>query len=91
MDMVQHPQAWLPSEPSLQTGEKNDSERVGSDLGGVKSVPIRAVEAGEFILETWIEEGKAKRNNNTRKSMVWEKPVTDKEGPASKSSNILND
>jgi mitotic spindle assembly checkpoint protein MAD2B len=43
----------------LQTGEKT-SERIGSDLGGVKSTPVRLVEAGEFILETWIEEGRAK-------------------------------
>jgi len=62
---IGHPQAWVPSEPSLQTGEKGDSKRVGSDLGGVKSVPVRAVETGEFILETWIEEGKAKRNYDT--------------------------
>ena len=49
----------------MQISEKEDSERIGSDLGGVKSVPIRAVEAGEFILETWIEEGKSKRNCDT--------------------------
>jgi mitotic spindle assembly checkpoint protein MAD2B len=28
----------------------------------VKTVPVRAVEAGEFILESWIEEGKAKKH-----------------------------
>jgi mitotic spindle assembly checkpoint protein MAD2B len=33
---------------------------MGSDLGGVKSTPVRLVEAGEFILETWVEEGRAK-------------------------------
>jgi mitotic spindle assembly checkpoint protein MAD2B len=38
---------------------------IGSDLGGIKTVPVRAVEAGEFILETWIEEGKAKQNYET--------------------------
>jgi len=27
----------------------------------VRSTPIRAVEAGEFVLEMWIEEGKAKQ------------------------------
>jgi mitotic spindle assembly checkpoint protein MAD2B len=58
---LQHPQPWVPSEPSLQTGEKGNSERIGSDLGGIRTVPVRTVEAGEFILESWIEEGKAKR------------------------------
>jgi mitotic spindle assembly checkpoint protein MAD2B len=58
---VGHPQPWVPSEPSLQTGENEGSERVGKDLGGVTSVPIRTVEAGEFVVEMWIEEGKAKR------------------------------
>lgn len=36
------------------------NDTVGRDLGGAKSTPVRLVEAGEFILETWIEEGKAK-------------------------------
>ena len=57
---IGHPQPWVPSEPGLQTGEKAGSERVGADLGGVKSRPVRLVEAGEFIMESWIEEGKAK-------------------------------
>jgi len=59
---IGHPQPWVPSEPSLQTGEKGNSERIGSDLGGAKSMPLRVVEAGEFILDTWIEEGKSKQN-----------------------------
>lgn len=46
----------------MQTGEKRSSERIGADLGGVKSIPVRAVEAGEFILEAWIEEGHAKQH-----------------------------
>ncbi|KAG0652927.1 DNA polymerase zeta processivity subunit [Hyphodiscus hymeniophilus] len=62
---IGHPQPWIPSEPSLQTGKKGDSERIGSDLGGVKTVPVRAVEAGEFILESWIEEGKSKIDYDT--------------------------
>ncbi|KAI6709618.1 MUS26 [Diplocarpon mali] len=57
---IGHPQPWIPSEPSLQTGDKAGSETVGKDLGGVKSTPVRLVEAGEFILETWVEEGRAK-------------------------------
>jgi mitotic spindle assembly checkpoint protein MAD2B len=59
----QHPQPWIPSEPSLQTGEKGQSTRKGSDLGGVKSVPVRLVEAGAFVLEMWIEEGMAKKED----------------------------
>ncbi|KAH7355332.1 DNA-binding protein [Rhexocercosporidium sp. MPI-PUGE-AT-0058] len=57
---IGHPQPWIPSEPSLQTGEKGNSETIGKDLGGVKSVPVRLVETGEFVLEAWIEEGRAK-------------------------------
>ncbi|KAG9230825.1 HORMA domain-containing protein [Amylocarpus encephaloides] len=57
---IGHPQPWVPSEPSLQTGETGGSERIGSDLGGVKSMPVRLVESGDFILESWIEEGAAK-------------------------------
>ncbi|PQE10151.1 hypothetical protein CJF32_00000679 [Rutstroemia sp. NJR-2017a WRK4] len=34
--------------------------RVGRDRGGVKSTAIRAVEVGEFVMEAWIEEAKAK-------------------------------
>ncbi|KAE9371607.1 DNA-binding protein [Stipitochalara longipes BDJ] len=61
---IGHPQPWIPSEPSLQTGEKGSSESVGSDVGGVKSTPVRLVEAGEFILETWVEEGRAKYHDD---------------------------
>jgi len=57
---IGHPQPWIPSEPSLQTGEKGTSPEIGRDLGGVKSTPIRTVEAGEFVLELWVEEGRAK-------------------------------
>ncbi|CZS96354.1 related to MUS-26 protein MUS-26, involved in DNA repair [Rhynchosporium agropyri] len=57
---IGHPQPWIPSEPSLQTGERGESESIGKDVGGVRSVPVRLVEAGEFVLEAWIEEGRAK-------------------------------
>jgi mitotic spindle assembly checkpoint protein MAD2B len=59
-NFIQHPQPWIPSEPSLQTGERGQSIRIGTDLGGIKSLPVRLVEAGAFILEMWIEEGRAK-------------------------------
>ncbi|TAQ91663.1 hypothetical protein B7494_g114 [Chlorociboria aeruginascens] len=61
---IGYPQPWVPSEPSLQTGGKGKGLRIGSDLGGVKSTPVRAVETGEFILEAWIEEGKAKLSDD---------------------------
>ena len=32
----------------------------GKYLGGVKTTPVRAVEAGPFIMEVWVEEGKDK-------------------------------
>jgi len=59
----QHPQPWIPSEPPLQTGEKEESTRIGSDIGGLKSVPVRLVEAGAFVLEMWIEEGRARQDD----------------------------
>lgn len=59
---IGHPQPWVPSNPELQTGDKGASERIGKDLGGVKSVPVRLVDAGEFVVEMWIEEGKAKED-----------------------------
>lgn len=32
----------------------------GKDLGGVRTTPVRALEAGAFKMEVWIEEGKGK-------------------------------
>lgn len=40
--------------------EATANSRIGRARGGVKSTAIRAVEVGEFIMEAWIEEGKAK-------------------------------
>jgi len=69
---IGHPQAWVPSEPGLQmlrgdgsggSQEENGeagSGKMGKNLGGVRSTPVRLVEAGDFVLETWIEEGRAK-------------------------------
>ncbi|KAL9136681.1 MAG: hypothetical protein Q9175_002105 [Cornicularia normoerica] len=36
-----------------------DSKK-GKDLGGVRTTPVRALEAGAFRMEVWIEEGRAK-------------------------------
>ncbi|KAI9801814.1 MAG: hypothetical protein M1825_003187 [Sarcosagium campestre] len=59
---IGHPQPWLPTQPSLQsTGSKGDQDRkVGADLGGVRTTPLRAVESGRLVMELWIEEGKMK-------------------------------
>ena len=35
----------------------------GKDLGGVRTTPVRSVEAGEFVMEMWIEEGKGKEDS----------------------------
>jgi mitotic spindle assembly checkpoint protein MAD2B len=57
--LEQHPQAWIPSEPNLQPKGKG-RDVAGGDIGGVKTRPIRSVEAGPLFFECWVEEGKAK-------------------------------
>ncbi|KAH6856035.1 hypothetical protein B0I37DRAFT_442775 [Chaetomium sp. MPI-CAGE-AT-0009] len=54
-----HPQAWIPSEPNLQPKGRG-REVAGDDIGGVRTRPIRAVEAGPLFFECWVEESKAK-------------------------------
>jgi mitotic spindle assembly checkpoint protein MAD2B len=53
---------WIAIEPSLQKepafGDR--PARNGTDVGGVKTTPLRAVEAGEMIFELWVEEGSSK-------------------------------
>ncbi|KAK4031895.1 DNA-binding protein [Parachaetomium inaequale] len=56
---IGHPQAWIPSEPNLQPKGKG-REVAGEDIGGVRTRPIRAVEAGPLFFECWVEESKAK-------------------------------
>ena len=34
----------------------------GQDRGGIKSTPVRKVEAGAFVLEVWVEEGRRVQN-----------------------------
>jgi mitotic spindle assembly checkpoint protein MAD2B len=46
-------------EADIEAGTRR-RDREGGDLGGARVTPIRAVEAGVFRFETWIEEGKAK-------------------------------
>jgi len=62
---IRHPQLWIPVQPSLQRqvenpGADESTEKLGEDLGGVKTTPIRAVDAGEMAFEMWVEEGKGK-------------------------------
>jgi mitotic spindle assembly checkpoint protein MAD2B len=72
-NIQQHPQHFEPSPAELQIpdtgkgkgkGKEVDTGasrgRVGRDRGGVKSTAIRAVEVGEFVMEAWIEEARAK-------------------------------
>ena len=44
------------------------NDKRGAQLGGVRTTPIRAVEAGEFVLEMWIEEGKDKQMGSEKAS-----------------------
>jgi mitotic spindle assembly checkpoint protein MAD2B len=55
---IGHPQPWVPSEPSIQkTRDRETGETTrGSALDGARSIPIRAVESGAFVLETWVEQ-----------------------------------
>lgn len=46
--------------PPEQEQEQGSERREGADLGGVRALPVRTVEAGEMVFEMWIEEGKAK-------------------------------
>jgi len=47
-----------------ENGRSNSSSSSGpaegADLGGARTTPIRAVEAGVLRFEMWVEEGKAK-------------------------------
>lgn len=70
---IGHPQPWIAAEPGLQKvrsrgdgagageGEEGGRKgRKGEDLGGVKVTPVRSVEAGAFVMEVWVEEGREK-------------------------------
>ncbi|POR31763.1 DNA polymerase zeta processivity subunit, partial [Tolypocladium paradoxum] len=53
----QHPQLWIPSEPSLQPPTPSNPH-TGSALGGASTTPIRSVQAGPLFFECWFEQGK---------------------------------
>ncbi|PNS18453.1 hypothetical protein CAC42_6270 [Sphaceloma murrayae] len=61
-----HPQPWIPAQPSLQKRTRKDEDGLhevrGADEGGVKTIPVRSVAAGDLAFEMWIEEGKDKVN-----------------------------
>lgn len=40
--------------------EEGGKRKFGRDLGGAKTTPVRALEAGAFAMEVWIEEGRGK-------------------------------
>ncbi|KAI1169900.1 HORMA domain-containing protein [Nemania sp. FL0916] len=56
---IGHPQPWVPTQPNLQTASK-DQQTPGKDVGGAKTTPLRAIEAGPLLFECWVEESKAK-------------------------------
>ncbi len=41
-------------------GKEKGEGKKGRDLGGVRTTPVRAVEAGAFKMEVWVEEGRGK-------------------------------
>lgn len=66
--------AWIAAEPGLQRerrGKDSASDeggreygqgasKRGKDLGGVRTTPVRSLEAGAFRMEVWVEEGRGK-------------------------------
>ena len=53
-------------------GKKEDTKtgtgsKKGKDLGGVRTTPVRSLEAGAFIMEVWVEEGRGKFNEKDNK------------------------
>ncbi|KAK4696497.1 mitotic spindle assembly checkpoint protein MAD2B, partial [Lecanoromycetidae sp. Uapishka_2] len=63
---------WIAAEPGLQRERKGreqagvgsggglEGSKKGKDLGGVKTTPVRSLEAGAFRMEVWVEEGRGK-------------------------------
>lgn len=66
---IGNPQPWVAAEPGLQRerkgggdgdGEGKEGGKTGRDVGGVKTTPVRRLEAGAFVMEVWVEEGRGK-------------------------------
>ena len=60
---------WVVAEPGLQRGGDVEmglggggggGSKRGRDLGGVRTTPVRSLEAGAFRMEVWVEEGRGK-------------------------------
>jgi mitotic spindle assembly checkpoint protein MAD2B len=49
---VGHPQPWIPAQP--------DKHKDGGAAPNFATIPVRKVEAGDMIFDTWIEEGRDK-------------------------------
>jgi mitotic spindle assembly checkpoint protein MAD2B len=49
---VSHPQPWVPAQP--------DKQKDGGAALNFATIPVRKVEAGDMIFDTWIEEGQDK-------------------------------
>lgn len=47
-------------EEGAAAAEKDDDDGVGKGLGSVRTTPIRSLDAGAFVMEMWVEEGKGK-------------------------------
>lgn len=69
---ISRAQDWIAAEPALQkparrrpwdeddVGVSQPTSTRGKDRGGVKTTPVRKVEAGAFVMEVWVEEGRGK-------------------------------
>ena len=70
---ISRDQSWIAAEPAMQKpdgrrlrgGEDGEANPMiqstrGRDRGGVKTTPIRKLEAGAFVMEVWVEEGRGK-------------------------------
>ncbi|KFY47458.1 hypothetical protein V495_01943 [Pseudogymnoascus sp. VKM F-4514 (FW-929)] len=55
---IGHPQPWVPSPPALQKTVDKETETTteGPALRGPRATPIRSVDSGAFVLETWVEQ-----------------------------------
>ncbi|KND89945.1 DNA polymerase zeta processivity subunit [Tolypocladium ophioglossoides CBS 100239] len=62
---IQHPQLWIPSEPSLQPPTASNPD-TGSALGGASTTPIRSVQAGPLFFECWFVQGKRTPEDHIR-------------------------
>lgn len=68
-----HPQPWIPVESGSQREKASVSEdgemvaapKKGNLLGGIKTVPLRTVDAGEMVFEAWVEESRSKLELNS--------------------------